>query len=119
MLRFDCPDASCRMRVCAGIVKLLLAANADRNVACDGMRPIDLARRQNKPEVVALLAEKEPAWGSGKPRTTPAGETGISDLAIKASKAGEPESDKVTQDPWEAKKKEHRARLLELKDLKK
>jgi hypothetical protein len=84
------------------------------------MRPIDLARRQNKPEVVALLlAEKEPAWGSGKPRNTPAGETGISYLAIKASKAGERESDKATQDPWEAKKKEHRARLLELKDLKK
>ena len=60
----------------AEVVKLLLAAGADRNRDVNGMRPIDLARRENKPEVVALLlSEGQPNWGSGQPRRHEPGTT--------------------------------------------
>ena len=99
----------------AAIVKLLLAANADRNIECNGMKPIALARRQNKPEVVALLlVDKQPNWGSGVPRRTSAGTTSkdfCAHQAIKEAGRGLPDGES-----FETKAYRHRERLLRLKD---
>ena len=101
----------------AAIVKMLLAARADRNWTCDGMRPIDLARRQNKPDVVALLlADGQPSWGSGQPRSIPSGMTGISYHALKAASSDKDSGGQSDADPFEIKKYKHRERLLKLKD---
>mmetsp|Transcript_1515 Transcript_1515/g.4289 ORF Transcript_1515/g.4289 Transcript_1515/m.4289 type:complete len:247 (+) Transcript_1515:120-860(+) len=100
------------------IVKLLLAANADRNISCNGMRPIDLARRQNKPDVVALLlSDGQPSWGSGLPRQRADGTTSMSFHALDAARhSGAADEDRDKE--FELKMYRHRERLMRLKDEK-
>ena len=95
----------------AAIVKLLLAAGADRNIAVNGMRPVDLARRQSKSEVVALLVgEGQSSWGSGQPRSMPEGTTGKQVRALERLHGG------PVPDTWSNIQFKHRERLMQLKD---
>lgn len=93
----------------------MLAANADRNTSVNGMRPIDLARRENKHDVVALLlTEGQPAWGSGQPRLKQTGTTGKSVVRHQRSRDGQ-EPDEPPMDDLYLKVQKHRERLLKLK----
>jgi hypothetical protein len=111
-----------RLDAPADIVKLLLGANADRNQGVNGMRPIDLARRENKPDVVALLlTEGQPSWGSGQPRPKQPGTTSKSLVRSQRAHRGDEQDldhnlDELPADPLQKKVVQHRERLLKLKD---
>ena len=102
----------------SAIVKLLLAAGANRDTGVNGMRPIDVARREMKPEVVTLLLQDgQTNWGSGQARTQPAGTTSKLHRAQVKARGGE-EHDDAADAAFSAKQYKHRERLLKLKDEK-
>ena len=106
----------------AAIVKMLLAAGADRNVSVNGMRPVDLARREGKGDVVALLlTEGQPSWGSGQPRKLAEGTTGKFEQASQRAQAmqeakGIRSNAAEQKNDFEMKVFRHRERLLKMKD---
>ena len=116
------PTSRVWLNALADIVKLLLAANADRNQSVNGMRPIDLARRENKPDVVALLlTEGQPSWGSGQPRLKQPGSTSKSLVSAQRVRRGDDQDhdhphDDLHADLMQQKVVQHRERLLRLKD---